>query len=101
MCIVFTCGEQKFRKQVEGYENVTCQCHNCGNYSGKVIKEHPWFTFCFIVSLPLPTRVPADELTHREQPVLPLSIHGFEDVVCSVCNFAQPLNHRPDVQQMR
>ncbi|KAI0007744.1 hypothetical protein F4779DRAFT_590438 [Xylariaceae sp. FL0662B] len=50
MCLIFTCGEHTFRKQVEGYENVTCQCHNCGNYSGHVIKSNPWFTFCFVVS---------------------------------------------------
>lgn len=50
MCLIFTCGEHTFRKQVEGYEGVVCQCHNCGNYSGHVIKSHPWFTFCFIVS---------------------------------------------------
>lgn len=51
MCIVFTCGEHTFRKEVEGYENVTCQCHNCGNWSGRVVKSNPWFTFCFIVGL--------------------------------------------------
>ncbi|KAL1879344.1 hypothetical protein VTK73DRAFT_7181 [Phialemonium thermophilum] len=82
MCLIFTCGEQTFRKQVEGYEGVVCRCYNCGNYSGRVIKSHPFFTFCFI-------------------PVIPLSIHGYEDVVCNICNFAQPLEHRPDVQAMR
>lgn len=51
MCFVFTCGEHTFRKQVEGYESITCQCHNCGNYAGHVIKSNPWFTFCFIVRL--------------------------------------------------
>lgn len=50
MCIIFTCGEHTFRKQVEGYEGTVCQCHNCGNYSGHVIKSNPWFTFCFVVS---------------------------------------------------
>jgi hypothetical protein len=49
MCLIFTCGEHTFRKEVEGYEGITCQCHNCGNYSGKVIKSNPWFTFCFVV----------------------------------------------------
>jgi len=82
MCFVFTCGEHTFRKQVEGYESVTCQCHNCGNYAGHVIKSNPWFTFCFI-------------------PVLPLSFKGYQDVICNVCNFAQPLENRPDVQNMR
>jgi hypothetical protein len=49
-----------------------------GNYSARVIKRNPWFTFCFI-------------------PVLPLSFHGYEDVICSICNFAQPLQNRQDV----
>jgi hypothetical protein len=49
MCIVFTCGEHTFRKEVEGYEGLVCRCYNCGNYSGSVIKSNPWFTFCFIV----------------------------------------------------
>ncbi|RKU48456.1 hypothetical protein DL546_002304 [Coniochaeta pulveracea] len=82
MCLVFTCGEQTFRREVEGYQGVVCRCHNCGNFSAHVIRTHPWFTFCFI-------------------PVIPLSIHGYEDVTCSICNFAQPLEHRPDVQQMK
>ena len=50
MCIVFTCGEHTFRKDVEGYQGLVCRCYNCGNYSGSVIKSNPWFTFCFIVS---------------------------------------------------
>ncbi|KAG9248503.1 hypothetical protein BJ878DRAFT_564058 [Calycina marina] len=78
MCFIFTCGETEFSKQLTGYENVTCQCRNCGNYSAHVVKRNPWFTFCFI-------------------PVVPLSIHGYEDVVCSICNFAQPLQNRGDV----
>ncbi|KAI1259490.1 hypothetical protein F5Y18DRAFT_433203 [Xylariaceae sp. FL1019] len=82
MCLIFTCGEHTFRKEVEGYEGVTCQCHNCGNSSGHVIRSKPWFTFCFV-------------------PVVPLSISGYHDVVCHICNFAQPLENRPDVQQMK
>ena len=109
----------EFSSQLKGYESVLCQCHNCvsviplpfacplpiacplpvalptshrsptphcftvtdslqGNWSSRVIKRHPWFTFCFI-------------------PVIPLSVHGYEDVVCSICNFAQPLQNRQDV----
>lgn len=49
MCLIFTCGEHTFRKEVEGYEGLVCRCYNCGNYSGSVIKSHPWFTFCFVV----------------------------------------------------
>ncbi|KAI6246545.1 hypothetical protein HI914_05278 [Erysiphe necator] len=78
MCLIFTCGETEFSKQLQGYEGITCQCHNCGNFSAKVIKRNPWFTFCFI-------------------PVLPLSRSGYEDVLCPVCNFAQPLKNRQDV----
>ncbi|KAK3337282.1 hypothetical protein B0T19DRAFT_67213 [Cercophora scortea] len=82
MCLIFTCGEHTFRKEVEGYEGIVCRCFNCGNYSANVTKSHPWFTFCFI-------------------PVLPLSWHGYEDVSCRICNFQQPLTHRPDVLAMR
>lgn len=82
MCLIFTCGEHTFRKQVEGYDGVVCRCHNCGNYSGHVIKEHPWFTFCFI-------------------PVVPLSMKGYEDIKCQICHFSQPLQARPDVQSMK
>ncbi|TVY37868.1 hypothetical protein LOCC1_G007397 [Lachnellula occidentalis] len=49
-----------------------------GNYAARVIKRNPWFTFCFV-------------------PVVPLSIHGYEDIVCSICNFAEPLQNRQDV----
>ncbi|KAH8813224.1 hypothetical protein F5884DRAFT_329188 [Xylogone sp. PMI_703] len=82
MCIVFTCGEQEFQRQVQGYEGTVCRCHNCGNYSARVVKRNPWFTFCFI-------------------PVIPLSMHGYEDVVCSICRFSEPLQNRPDVMSMR
>ncbi|KAH8906284.1 hypothetical protein BR93DRAFT_928881 [Coniochaeta sp. PMI_546] len=82
MCLVFTCGETTFRREVEGYEGIVCRCHNCGNFSARVVKSKPWFTFCFV-------------------PVIPLSMHGYEDVTCTICNFAQPLEHRQDVLQMR
>lgn len=100
MCIVFTCGEHTFRKQVEGYEGIVCQCHNCGNYNGHVIKSHPWFTFCFIVSLKNHTPW-ATHANSRLQPVIPLSMHGYQDVVCNICNFAQPLQARQDVLAMK
>jgi len=82
MCFIFTFGEHTFRKEVEGYEGIVCRCYNCGNYSGHVIKSHPWFTFCFV-------------------PVIPLSMKGYQDVVCHICNFAQPLENRQDVIAMR
>ncbi|KAM0335304.1 hypothetical protein ACHAQA_000349 [Verticillium albo-atrum] len=81
MFFFFVCGEHTFRKQVAGYEGMVCQCYNCGNMAGHVIKTHPWFTFCWI-------------------PVVPLSMKGYTDVVCSICNFAQPLENRPDVMGM-
>jgi hypothetical protein len=49
-----------------------------GNYSATPIKRQPWFTFCFV-------------------PIVPLSIHGYDDIVCSICRFAEPLQNRPDV----
>ncbi|KAI9055083.1 hypothetical protein LZ554_000048 [Drepanopeziza brunnea f. sp. 'monogermtubi'] len=82
MCFIFTCGEHEFSKKLQGYEATLCQCHNCGNFAARVVKRNPWFTFCFI-------------------PVIPLSIHGYEDVVCSICNFAQPLKNRQDVMAMK
>lgn len=63
MCFVFTCGEHTFRKEVEGYEGITCQCHNCGNWSGKVVKTNPWFTFCFVVSPPRNSTCPPPPLS--------------------------------------
>lgn len=56
MCLIFTCGEHTFRKEVEGYEGIVCRCYNCGNNSGHVVKQNPWFTFCFIVSSCQPLR---------------------------------------------
>jgi hypothetical protein len=119
MCIVFTCGEHTFRKEVEGYHG-QFQCFNCGNYAGSVIKSNPWFTFCFIVSqlfrgrawslavcrsalLPplLKLSHPLTRLRCITQPVIPLSIKGHEDIICRICNFAQPLENRPEVQALR
>lgn len=28
-------------------------------------------------------------------------MHGYVDVVCNICHFAQPLQNRPDVQSMK
>ena len=52
MFFFFVFGEHTFRKAVPGYEKLVCQCYNCGNMSGRVLKSHPWFTLCWIVSLP-------------------------------------------------
>jgi hypothetical protein len=70
MCIVFTCGEHTFRKEVEGYNGLVCRCYNCGNYSGSVVKSNPWFTFCFIVSFAVVLfgRLPLLEPGRRRRP---------------------------------
>lgn len=102
MCLIFTCGEHTFRKQVEGYEGVVCQCHNCGNFNGHVIKSHPWFTFCFIVGhIRALLSLRSLHANIFSQPVIPLSIHGYQDIVCNICNFAQPLQARQDVLSMK
>jgi hypothetical protein len=44
---------------------------------------------------------PLTRVRRKSQPVIPLSIKGHEDVSCRICNFAQPLEHRPDVQELR
>lgn len=54
MFFFFFCGERTFRKEIPGYEGMVCQCHHCGNMAGHVIKSHPWFTVCFIVSIQCP-----------------------------------------------
>ena len=37
---------------------------------------------------------------HGKQPILPLSLKGYKDVACHICNFRQPLDNRPDVTAM-
>lgn len=81
MFFFFVCGEHTFRKEVPGYEGMVCQCHHCGNMSAGVLKSNPWFTFCWV-------------------PIIPLSISGYTDVACRICNFHQPLENRPDVKAM-
>ncbi|KAK5992896.1 hypothetical protein PT974_06321 [Cladobotryum mycophilum] len=81
MCLFFVCGEQTFQSELKGYEGIICQCHNCGNMSGHVLKSRPFFTFCFI-------------------PVIPYTISGFKEVVCHICRFKQPIANRPDVTAM-
>ncbi|KAI9898983.1 hypothetical protein N3K66_005444 [Trichothecium roseum] len=81
MFFFFTCGEKTFKKELPGYEGLTCQCHNCGNMSGRVLQRRPFFTFCFI-------------------PIVPFTISGYKDIVCHICHFNQPLEQRPDVQAM-
>ncbi|KAG9256108.1 uncharacterized protein F5Z01DRAFT_651090 [Emericellopsis atlantica] len=81
MFFFFVCGEKTIRSKLPGYEGVVCQCHNCGNMSGRVLKRRPFFTFCFV-------------------PIIPFSISGYKDISCHICNYNQPLEQRPDVQAM-
>ncbi|KAG5751604.1 hypothetical protein H9Q69_011308 [Fusarium xylarioides] len=79
MFFFFVCGEHTFRKEVSEYQGMIFQCHHCGNMAAHVQKSNPWFTFCWI-------------------PLIPLSISGYVDVACRICNFHQPLANRPDVK---
>ncbi|KAJ6783774.1 hypothetical protein PWT90_07679 [Aphanocladium album] len=81
MAFFFVCGQQTFRSEVKGYEGIVTQCHHCGNMGARVQKERPFFTICYI-------------------PVIPFTISGYQDVVCGICNFHQPLEKRPDVMAM-
>ncbi|OAA73550.1 hypothetical protein ISF_00451 [Cordyceps fumosorosea ARSEF 2679] len=81
MAFFFVCGQQTFRSEVKGYEGLITQCHHCGNMGARVQKERPFFTICYI-------------------PVIPFTISGYQDVVCGICNFHQPLEKRPDVMAM-
>ncbi|QDS70711.1 hypothetical protein FKW77_002359 [Venturia effusa] len=78
MFFFFTCGTHTFTNPLKGYENVTVQCQNCGNISGKVYKRWEWFTFCFI-------------------PMVPFSLKPWKEVGCHICNFWQDIKYRPDV----
>ena len=80
MFFFFTCGTHTFSSLLSGAENITVQCQNCGNFSGKVMKRWEWFTFCFI-------------------PVIPFSLKPYKEVGCHICNFYQDIKYRPDVQQ--
>jgi len=78
MAFCITVGTHDFMGRLEGYENVTAQCHNCGNWSAQIVTEWPFFTVCFI-------------------PLVPLAFHKYKLVACPVCNFKQDLSIRPDV----
>ncbi|GAB7354968.1 hypothetical protein MBLNU459_g5582t1 [Dothideomycetes sp. NU459] len=80
MAFFFTCGTHTFNSLLQGYEQITVQCQNCGNFSGKVYKRWQWFTFCFV-------------------PIIPFSLKPYHDVGCHICNFYQDIKFRPDVQQ--
>ncbi|GAB7364718.1 hypothetical protein MBLNU230_g5518t1 [Neophaeotheca triangularis] len=79
MAFFFTCGTHTFKSLLSGYEHITAQCQNCGNFSAKVTKRWEWFTFCFI-------------------PLIPFSLKPWHEVSCHICRFHQDIKHRPDVQ---
>ncbi|EMC98931.1 hypothetical protein BAUCODRAFT_31207 [Baudoinia panamericana UAMH 10762] len=80
MAFFLTCGTHTFQSLLQGYENVTVQCQNCGNFSGRVVKRWEWFTLCFV-------------------PLIPFSLKPWHEVFCHICNFHQDVKYRPDVQQ--
>jgi hypothetical protein len=82
MCLFFVFGEEKFRRRLDGYDDVRVQCYNCGNWSANVRKTHPFFTLCWV-------------------PIIPLSLKGEVDVHCNTCGWDQAIEKRPDVQAMR
>ncbi|KAL1952742.1 hypothetical protein VTO42DRAFT_4299 [Malbranchea cinnamomea] len=82
MAICITFGTHEFTSRLQGYENITAQCYNCGNWSAHCITRWPWFTICFV-------------------PVIPLATHKYKEVYCHICRFSQDLRHRPDVQSQQ
>jgi hypothetical protein len=127
MCLFFVFGEEKFRRRLDGYDDVRVQCYNCGNWSANVRKTHPFFTLCWVVSwfcvrthartyiyTPYPyhttptshppsqaTIPPLTSLSLSPQPIIPLSLKGEVDVHCNTCGWDQAIEKRPDVQAMR
>jgi hypothetical protein len=104
MAFIFTCGTHTFSSLLKGYENVTAQCQNCGNFSARVYKRWEWFTFCFIPGTSA-MRMAQHKKTQRRKltsssPVIPFSLKPDKDVGCHICKFYQDLRHRPDVQNM-
>lgn len=73
MFFFFVFGEHTFKKPVPGYEKLVCQCYNCGNMSGRVLKSNPFFTICWIVSplRPLFRPSPALPCSSSAAPVFP------------------------------
>ncbi|KAJ9504149.1 hypothetical protein H2202_000205 [Exophiala xenobiotica] len=53
MAFCFVVGSKDFTSQLKGYEGITAQCHNCGNWSAHPIQSWDWFTFCFVPVIPL------------------------------------------------
>ncbi|KAK3115604.1 hypothetical protein LTR53_004862 [Teratosphaeriaceae sp. CCFEE 6253] len=104
MAFFFTCGTHKFRSALAGYENVTVQCQNCGNFTGKVIKNwyahfHPPAPTSVAIRRIANTALPREWFTLCFVPLIPFSLKPWHAVHCNVCNFEQDLKYRPDVEQ--
>lgn len=54
MAFFFTCGTHTFNSLLSGYENITVQCQNCGNFSGKVTKRWEWYVHLQTQEGPVP-----------------------------------------------
>ena len=52
-----------FQSLLAGYENVTVQCQNCGNFSGKVTKR--WYVLYIRLQSPRPLRREADKCSSQ------------------------------------
>lgn len=59
------------------------------------------FALSYVRSFPQDLSTISEVNLIPSQPVIPLSMKGYEDVSCRICNFQQPLSHRADVQGMR
>ncbi|KAK4941044.1 hypothetical protein LTR10_018965 [Elasticomyces elasticus] len=53
MAFFFIVGTKDFTSPLKGYEGITAQCHNCGNWSAHPISTWDWFTFCWVPVIPL------------------------------------------------
>ncbi|MCJ1327419.1 hypothetical protein MMC10_004088 [Thelotrema lepadinum] len=72
MAFCFTVGTHDFRGPLQGYENVTAQCHRCGNWSAHCETEFPMFTICFV-------------------PLIPMAVKKYKLVACPICGYKQDL----------
>ncbi|KAJ4554429.1 hypothetical protein HRR78_002833, partial [Exophiala dermatitidis] len=79
MAFFFVVGTHDFTKPLKGYEGITAQCHNCGNWSAHPISSWDWFTFCFVPVLPLGSK-------HKD-----VSYFARIALHCSICRFRQDL----------
>lgn len=91
MAFIFTCGTHTFTSLLDGYQNITCQCQNCGNWSGRVYKRWEWFTFCFVVCIPWVMYGEEWKTERHTQPIIPFSLKPWHEVGCHICNFYQDI----------